>query len=178
MAVEDNINVLGIQTNLDTDLLSNNNLGSFNDETDDHSDNGQANADESFNTDDHSDHYSGNEEAFNTDSYNDLYSNNENSFNDHSVNAGIRQYNSGSEFNLFNANDFGAGKSWGGGGGDIDIEVDNRQTNLDQSVNQNIWADGDVEQWFDNDSVVASGDRAVAGLRAARGRPVVRAQPE
>jgi hypothetical protein len=40
--------------------------------------------------------------------------------------------------------------------------VDDRDTITDQSVNQNIWADGDVEQWFDNDSVVASGDRAVA----------------
>ncbi|WP_411374240.1 IniB N-terminal domain-containing protein [Arthrobacter sp. MPF02] len=40
--------------------------------------------------------------------------------------------------------------------------VDDRDTIVDQSVNQNIWADGDVEQWFDNDSVVASGDRAVA----------------
>lgn len=41
-------------------------------------------------------------------------------------------------------------------------EVDDRDTIVDQSVNQNIWADGDVRQWFDNDSVVASGDRAVA----------------
>ncbi|WP_164205267.1 IniB N-terminal domain-containing protein [[Micrococcus luteus] ATCC 49442] len=40
--------------------------------------------------------------------------------------------------------------------------VDDRDTITDQSVNQNIWADGDVTQWFDNDSVVASGDRAVA----------------
>jgi hypothetical protein len=40
--------------------------------------------------------------------------------------------------------------------------VDDRDTITDQSVNQNIWADGDVEQWFDNDAVVASGDRAIA----------------
>ncbi len=40
--------------------------------------------------------------------------------------------------------------------------MDDRDTITDQSVNQNIWAEGDVEQWFDNDSVVASGDRAVA----------------
>ncbi|MGX1159681.1 hypothetical protein FBY31_1955 [Arthrobacter sp. SLBN-100] len=31
----------------------------------------------------------------------------------------------------------------------------------DQSVSQNIWADGDIEQWFDTDSAIASGDRAV-----------------
>lgn len=40
--------------------------------------------------------------------------------------------------------------------------VDDRDTITDQSVNQNIWAHGDVEQWFDNDAVVAAGDRAVA----------------
>ena len=40
--------------------------------------------------------------------------------------------------------------------------MDDRDTITDQSVNQNIWADGDVKQWFDNDSVVASGDRANA----------------
>jgi hypothetical protein len=40
--------------------------------------------------------------------------------------------------------------------------LDDRDTITDQSVNQNIWAHGDVEQWFDHDAVVASGDRAVA----------------
>ncbi|QNE15712.1 IniB N-terminal domain-containing protein [Pseudarthrobacter sp. NBSH8] len=40
--------------------------------------------------------------------------------------------------------------------------VDDRDTITDQSVNQNIWANGDVTQWFDNHAVVASGDRAVA----------------
>ncbi|MGX5717771.1 IniB N-terminal domain-containing protein [Arthrobacter sp. MAHUQ-56] len=40
--------------------------------------------------------------------------------------------------------------------------VDDRVTITDQSVSQNIWADGDVEQWFDNDAVVASGDQAIA----------------
>jgi len=41
--------------------------------------------------------------------------------------------------------------------------LDDRDTITDQSVNQNIWAHGDVEQWFDHDAVVASGDHAVAG---------------
>ncbi|MDQ0767809.1 hypothetical protein QF031_000558 [Pseudarthrobacter defluvii] len=41
--------------------------------------------------------------------------------------------------------------------------LDDRDTITDQSVNQNIWAHGDVEQWFDHDAVVAAGDRAVAG---------------
>jgi hypothetical protein len=40
--------------------------------------------------------------------------------------------------------------------------VDDRDTITDQSVNQNIWAEGDVDQLFDNDAVVASGDRAIA----------------
>lgn len=40
--------------------------------------------------------------------------------------------------------------------------VDDRDTIVDQSVNQNIWAEGDVTQTFDNQAVVASGDDAVA----------------
>ncbi|MDQ0663063.1 hypothetical protein QFZ35_001561 [Arthrobacter ulcerisalmonis] len=40
--------------------------------------------------------------------------------------------------------------------------LDDRDTITDQSVYQNVWAHGDVEQWFDNDAVVASGDHAVA----------------
>jgi hypothetical protein len=47
--------------------------------------------------------------------------------------------------------------------------VDDRDTITDQSVNQNIWAKGDVTQWFDNDSVVASGDGAVAAGDDAEG---------
>ncbi|GAA3509818.1 IniB N-terminal domain-containing protein [Georgenia daeguensis] len=41
-------------------------------------------------------------------------------------------------------------------------KIDDRDTITDQSVNQNIWADGDVVQLFDNDAVIASGDHAVA----------------
>lgn len=40
--------------------------------------------------------------------------------------------------------------------------VDDRDTVLDQSVNQNIWANGDVTQVFDQEAVVASGDDAMA----------------
>ncbi|MFE1645818.1 IniB N-terminal domain-containing protein [Microbacterium sp. P01] len=40
--------------------------------------------------------------------------------------------------------------------------VDDRDTIVDQSVNQNIWADGDVTQTFDNEATVASGDEAIA----------------
>lgn len=40
--------------------------------------------------------------------------------------------------------------------------VDDRDTIVDQSVNQNIWAHGDVLQNFDQAAVVASGDAAAA----------------
>ena len=40
--------------------------------------------------------------------------------------------------------------------------VDDRDTVVDQSVNQNIWADGDVTQTFDQAAVVASGEDSVA----------------
>lgn len=42
------------------------------------------------------------------------------------------------------------------------VTIDNRSTVIDQSVNQNIWAKGDVTQIFDNEAVVASGDGAAA----------------
>lgn len=42
--------------------------------------------------------------------------------------------------------------------------TNNNATMVDQSVNQNIWADGDVMQMFDNDAVIASGaDSTAAG---------------
>jgi hypothetical protein len=34
---------------------------------------------------------------------------------------------------------------------------DDRGAIMDQSLSQNIWADGDVEQWFDNDSLAFDG---------------------
>lgn len=42
------------------------------------------------------------------------------------------------------------------------VTIDNRSTIVDQSVNQNIWAGGDVTQIFDNEAIVASGDGAAA----------------
>ncbi|WP_350002836.1 IniB N-terminal domain-containing protein [Pseudarthrobacter sp. WHRI 8279] len=39
---------------------------------------------------------------------------------------------------------------------------DDRGTLPDQSQGLNIWADGDVEQWFDNDSVPEFGDPAIS----------------
>lgn len=40
--------------------------------------------------------------------------------------------------------------------------VDARTTIIDQSVNQNIWANGDVTQIFDQEAIVAAGDGSVA----------------
>lgn len=40
--------------------------------------------------------------------------------------------------------------------------IDNRSTIVDQSVNQNIWAEGDVTQVFDQEAVLAIGDQSVA----------------
>lgn len=40
--------------------------------------------------------------------------------------------------------------------------VNNQNTVVDQSVNQNIWAGGDVNQIFDNEAVVSTGDGSVA----------------
>jgi len=40
--------------------------------------------------------------------------------------------------------------------------VNNQNTVVDQSVNQNIWAGGDVNQIFDNEANVATGDHAIA----------------
>ncbi|CCH68520.1 MAG: IniB N-terminal domain-containing protein [Actinobacteria bacterium] len=42
------------------------------------------------------------------------------------------------------------------------FHIDNRTTIVDQSVNQNIWAKGDVTQYFDQKAVLAVGDESVA----------------
>jgi len=40
--------------------------------------------------------------------------------------------------------------------------IDNRATIVDQSVNQTIWAEGDVTQLFDQEAVIAAGDDSIA----------------
>ena len=45
--------------------------------------------------------------------------------------------------------------------------IDNRATIVDQSVNQNIWANGDVNQIFDNEAIVNSGDGGAAAGETA-----------
>ncbi len=83
--------------------------------------------------------------------------NTDNSHTDNSVNAGVREYNTG----------FGA---WGGAsaadsgaaGGGGHTEIWSSSTIVDQSVNQNLAVDGGVDQSFDNSSVTASGEGSIA----------------
>lgn len=83
--------------------------------------------------------------------------NTDNSVTDNSVNAGVREYNTG----------FGA---WGGAsaaesgaaGGSGHTEIWSHSTIVDQSVNQNISGGGDVDQTFGNSSVTASGEGSIA----------------
>ncbi|HHW84486.1 MAG TPA: hypothetical protein GX743_11870 [Actinomycetales bacterium] len=42
------------------------------------------------------------------------------------------------------------------------FQIDSRSTIIDQSVNQNIWAEGDVTQVFDQEAIAAVGDGAIA----------------
>ncbi|MEE9094557.1 IniB N-terminal domain-containing protein [Pseudarthrobacter phenanthrenivorans] len=48
--------------------------------------------------------------------------------------------------------------------------LDDRGIFTDQSVSQNIWAHGDVEQWFDNAAAAATGDHAVSAGDGAGAR--------
>jgi hypothetical protein len=50
--------------------------------------------------------------------------------------------------------------------------IDDRDTVLDNSVNQQVFAHGDVHQMFDNDPVIASGDHAVAAGHGIHGQVV------
>lgn len=47
------------------------------------------------------------------------------------------------------------------------FSIDNRATIVDQSVNQSIWAEGDVTQFFDQEAVIAAGDHSVAAGKDA-----------
>ncbi|MGI5951916.1 MAG: IniB N-terminal domain-containing protein [Brooklawnia sp.] len=42
------------------------------------------------------------------------------------------------------------------------FKIDNRSTIIDQSVNQSIWAHGDVTQIFDQEAIIATGDHSIA----------------
>ncbi|MFZ8758419.1 hypothetical protein ACO03V_13460 [Microbacterium sp. HMH0099] len=74
--------------------------------------------------------------------------NTDESWTDASTNAGVREYNTGFE-------------GFGGFGGGA-AAIHSSATITDQSVNQNVAATGDVDQFFANSSVTASGEGSVA----------------
>ncbi|KQR21388.1 hypothetical protein [Microbacterium sp. Leaf151] len=73
---------------------------------------------------------------------------------DNSVNAGVREYNTG----VWG----GAGSSSAAAAGSGHTEIWSSSTIVDQSVNQNLAVDGGVDQSFDNSSVTASGEGSIA----------------
>ncbi|MFJ4037449.1 hypothetical protein ACIPVB_05145 [Microbacterium sp. NPDC090007] len=75
---------------------------------------------------------------------------------DNSVNAGVREYNTG--FGAWG----GASAAESGSAGSGHTEIWSSSTVLDQSVNQNIAAEGAVDQAFDNSAVSASGEGSIA----------------
>lgn len=114
------------------------------------------------NTDSYNDTEVDIEDSGNTDSYNDSYTD---SFNDYtliddSVTVGVRQYNTnvGNDYHFAGL----AGKASVAAAAAGSLHVDNRVTVTDQSVNQNIDADGPVFQAFGQTANVASGDSSVA----------------
>jgi hypothetical protein len=90
------------------------------------------------------------DDSGNTGSYNLDVSFVDESVTDNSVNAGVRDYNTGLSGEL----------ALGGGGGDL--MVNNQNTIVDQSLNANVLSGGKVFQVVDSDSILASGDGAAA----------------
>lgn len=122
--------------------------GSFNEGSNNESteiiDSGNDNSDNSIND-------SGNSVDF---SYADGSYNVDESVTDASTNAGVREYNTG----IWG----GSGSSAAAAGGSGHTEIWSQSTIVDQSVNQNIAADGALTQDFANSSVTASGADSIA----------------
>ncbi|MBM3715996.1 hypothetical protein ACFWZW_14385 [Microbacterium enclense] len=122
--------------------------GSFNEGSNNEStvitDSGNDNSDNSINDSGNSLDFDFADGSYNTD----------NSETDNSVNAGVREYNTG----------FGgvSGSSAAAAGGAGHTEIWSQSTIVDQSVNQNIAAEGAVTQDFANFSVTASGADSIA----------------
>lgn len=95
-------------------------------------------------------------DSYNTVDWADGSYNTDNSTTDNSVNAGVREYNTG--FGAWG----GASAAESGAAGSGHTEIWSNSTILDQSVNQNIAADGDVDQFFGNSAVSASGEGSIA----------------
>ncbi|MDZ8170861.1 hypothetical protein [Microbacterium xanthum] len=187
--IEDN-NVASVVGNEDSgnsnsynDLLSNNELDDHSDNRDqsDNSDNSDNSIDldvdldardqsdnstnDSYNDKDSyndEDSYNDYEDSYNQDSYNDTEIEIDNSTNleDESVTVGVRQYNTG--FGDFHVGGMAGAGAAAAGAAAMHIEIDNRATQVDQSVNQAISADGPVTQGFANGAVVNTGDWGAA----------------
>ena len=124
------------------------------------------NSDNSVNTD-FDDSFNEDDSVRNTDSFNITSSFNTQTLNDDSTSIGIRQYNTGfGDLNLGGLTGMAAGKSYGhgGGAGGVDIDIDNRSMQLDQSVSQIVEAGngGGVDQVFAQEATVAFGDGSMA----------------
>ena len=123
-------------------------------------------SDNSVNTD-FDDSFNEDDSVRNTDSFNITSSFNTQTLNDDSTSIGIRQYNTGfGDLNLGGLTGMAAGKSYGhgGGAGGVDIDIDNRSMQLDQSVSQIVEAGngGGVDQEFNQEATVAFGDESIA----------------
>jgi len=163
--IADSLNEVNEDNSVNTDLSAED---SFNETTNETVTNeSTVDVDGSFNED------SNNESTVITDSGNDNSDNSDNSVDldwtegsyneytdasetDNSINAGVREYNTG--FGAWG----GASAAESGAAGSGHTEIWSNSTILDQSVNQNIAADGAVGQAFGNSAVAASGEGSIA----------------
>jgi len=158
---------------------------SFNDNSDNSTENEDSfntdNSDNSINTDieveledslnDNTDNSVRNQDSFNiTSSFNTQ------TLNDHSTTVGIREYQAGfgGDFNFgLGGGAMAAGGGWGkhgASGADMEVDLDNRVMQLDQSVNQAISTEGgpgggNVGQVFGQNATVSFGDGSNAAGR-------------
>jgi hypothetical protein len=133
--------------NLAVDL---DNVGNTNDSVND-SGNLAVGVDDSFHSNSHNTEWDI-DDSGNEGSYNDWVTITDESVTDNSINAGVREYNTG----------FGDVELGGGGGGGGDVWINNQNTIVDQSSSGNILAGGGVFQYAANEAVVASGEGALA----------------
>lgn len=161
--IADSLNEVNEDNSVNTDLGATDSFNETNDTV--ITDETTTNVDGSFNEG------SNNESTVITDSGNDNSDNSDNSVDldwtegsyneftdasttDNSINAGVREYNTG----IWGASGSASAAAAGSG----HTEIWSNSTILDQSVNQNIAAEGDVTQGFSNSAVSASGEGSIA----------------
>ncbi|GAA1954908.1 hypothetical protein [Microbacterium aquimaris] len=149
----DSYNDTEVEVDVDVDIDASDNS------THDDSTNDSYNDKDSYNDEDSYNDY---EDSYNRDSYNDTEIEIDNSTNldDESVTVGVRQYNTG--FGDFHVGGLAGAGAAAAGAAALNIEIDNRATQVDQSVNQSIVAGDDVSQRISNDVVVNTGDWGAA----------------